>query len=780
MKKSLALALSLCASAACAETVTQCYYSVYGNDSNSGYSNAKNPAGTQPYAAKFVWSDEKAPHAGADYVVPAGYSLGIGGPQGPVDFGGDSLDVFGDITWYGGWDAKLNCTKTITMETGSKWYIQSYGNYNYAPFVIKGTREKPVLFYTSGARDQFQNVYMYGKISTPDETSAMKIYCFEGASVPYGRYVNFNSADLSEFSGTIIATDSRSRVCSSKFVMPGSLEAVEGGWLRLTGSAAESTLGNLTLDGTATLEMTAAKNTHVVNVTNKLVVADGAKLILNKINAIPLEVEPNRYPVFRLTKEAFENPDTYVGTPKISAGWSIDELPHCFLYTNLLDNGGAEIGFTHVQIVQTTQNGGWGTNPFHGTSAPTVLSDGRVMHDCDYYFKNYTYPLASPNPYVCPALYVLFPGQQNCWYGSTITISNAVLRGSGDVGVFRSYDSGHSGYTLRGKLRVVPDANGAGWYFRSRHSHTDALQCDISGAGLLKFDYDPSFKDDAVTRWYCTYALSGDNRDFRGTMSFTMSADGTGKGAFDDKGLEPFVQGPYSNITVKVNNPYSFGGALDAFDPAAITVNNENRIEATEDIAFADLNRGWTFTAKGYLRVPTGKTLTLCNRVAIGGTLVKESAGALVLGGSLSATADAEARPVFKVAAGALTLAPTSTVSGVELVCAKGLAPVIEAKPSADAAAKGANLSGTKVSVESVRVAWTGLDQLTDDGLQFAVATLDTASTDGSTTAAEFANLLTYTRVPGFKRIVIVADNGDGTSTVRCSLEKHGLMLIVR
>lgn len=781
MKSSLMVVVLVCAFSAAATTVKMegDVFDAPGNVDQSIYNRAQSL-----YKPAIHWSDNKAPHSGADYVIPAGYTLGICYTQGEVDFGGDSIDVYGTLSWYVNWGSKLNCTKAITMETGSAWYVNGISSYNYAPFVIKGTYENPVRFYDSADNAEWYASYMCGKIQS-DADGCMKVYS-TSTGKQYGLKLTFTDADLSEFYGTLRTTGGKTSVYATKLEMPGSFEAVDGGHLMLAGSSSESTFKNLTIDGTSKMTLTASANAHVVNVTNKLVIADGAKLVINKIKAIPTQETPGVYPIFRLSKEAFENPETSIGSPVISPGWSYDELPHGWLCTNLLENGGAEICWTHRQIVMSLKNGGWGASPFKkSVSQVGYLSDGLAMHDCDYYLSHYIYPQTDEgynNQYICPSPCVIFAGgSQVFWYASDVTISNAVVANSGNVALFRSNDGGDFGYKLRGKLRIVPNAtSGVGCEFKNRNGHSNSLYSDISGSGLLKFGYATGFDNDQITRWNCIYGLYGDNRNFKGTMSFTMCANGSCKAAFDDKGLDPFVQGPASNVTVRVNNPYSFGGVLDAFDPAAITVNNENRIEATEDVVFADLNRGWTFTAKGYLRVPTGKTLTLGNRIAIGGTLVKESAGALVLGGSLSATADAEARPVFRVAAGALTLAPTSTVSGVELVCAKGLAPVIEARPSADAAARGVDLSGTKVSAESVQVAWTGLDQLTDDGLQFAVATLDTASTDGSTAAAEFANLLAYTRVPGFKRIVTVADNGDGTSTVRCSLEKRGLLLLVR
>lgn len=748
------------------------------------------------------WSDNNAPQPGAVYEIPSKYTVGIQGGnsgQASVDFGGDAIILYGKLRWYGWSNSKYVNTKPITMKPGSTWNIYNgVGTYNYANYSIEGTESSPANFSSASRNDDNCYNYYKGKI-TGGDAAFMRWFCTSSSG--YGQRMQLDADVLAEYYGTIRFDGERSIGQAVQADWPCSLEVANSARFEFAENTATSSVRQLKVDGSSELRLTAAANKHVIAISERLVLADGAVLTVNKINAMPAVATASddnvrQYPIFLLSKEAFEDPSTSIGNVTVNCGWSMDAIPAGFLYTNILANGGAEIGWTHRPIFKQTAHGGYGNSVFKDDSAniANLLSDGKPMHAGDYVLGDYNeYPQTKSSPYICPANCVVFKTQTYRWYNCSICFTNAVLWAVSGAGAFWSNDGGNFGYTVGGNLKVVPNADGSAWTFKNRRSHMDTFECDISGGGLLNFAFKTDVSNDPLNRWYCTYRLFGDNSGFSGKMSFSMCANGM-YDAFSTKGAPEFKQGSHSNIVVWVRKPTAFGGALPEFDPEAVDFGNWTRLMTTNDIAFTEATRGWAFRTNISISVDDKATLTLANPIVCSGggdivvnagnasgrmgyegdpNLLIKVGGGLVLGGSMS-VADGEPASTLRMEKGSLRFAAKNALNGLNVSFGAGASLKVDPN-TADEELKtfGAVLTGN-VSFPADGSIPVELTSAIGPETTVGVVTVSDALAD--------AVLKKLTRPKGAANNpkLVAKGNGDGTTTIALTSVKSGLILVVR
>lgn len=763
------------------------------NDGTSIYSNAQD--------GNAHWSDLEAPHSGAVYEIPPKYTVGIQGANGgqaSVDFGGDAIILYGMLRWYGFSGSKYMNTKPITMKPGSTWNIYNgVGTYNYANYIIEGTEESPANFSSAARNDDGGYGYYKGTI-TGGASAFMRWFCtsFSG----YGQRMQLDAGVLTNYYGTIRFDGERSIGQALQADWPCAIEVTNGGRFEFAESTATSSVRKLIVDGSSEMRLAAAANKHVIAISERLVVSDGAVLTVNKINAMPPAATSSddnvrQYPIFLLSKEAFEDPATSIGNVTIDCGWSLDELPMGFLYTNVLANGAAEIGWTHRPIYKQTTNGGWGNSVFKDDSAATLLSDGKPMHAGNYVLGDYNeYPQTQSSPYICPANYVLFKPRNYRWYKCSIYFTNAVLwAAASGKGYFSSNDGGDFGYTVGGNLKVVPNADGSGWTFLNRRSHMNTFECDISGGGLLDFTFKTDVVNDPLERWYCTYRLFGDNSDFAGKMRFSMCTNGM-YGAFSNKGAPAFAQGSHSNIIVWVRKSTAFGGALPELDPEAVDFGNWTRLMTTNDVAFTEETRGWAFRTNISISVGDKAILTLANKIVCsgGGDIVVNAGkpngmmgysgdpesfvvvgGGLVLKGAMS-VADGEPASTLRMEKGSLQLAATNALNGLNLSFGGGATLKVDPNTEDEGLKTfGAVLTGNVAFPAEGTIPIT-LASAIEPETTVGVLTVPDAL------AGTVLSRLAKPKGAANNPKLVAKGNGDGTTTIAVTTEKSGFALIVR
>ena len=280
---------------------------------------------------KAHWSDYDAPHPGAVYEIPSNRTLGIqGGNEGQasVDFGGDAIILYGTLRWYGFAGSTYVNTKPITMKPGSTWNIfNGESTYNQGYYIIEGTEESPANF--SSITKAVDNRYNYYQGTITGASSAFMRWSVTH-SYDYGQRMQFDAGVLANYQGTIRFDGEKSIGRVLKADWPCAIEATNGGRFEFAENVATSSVRQLKVDGSSELRLAAAANKHVIEISERLVLSDGAVLTVNKINAMPAAATASddnvrQYPIFLLSKEAFEDPETSIGNVTIDCGWSMDE-----------------------------------------------------------------------------------------------------------------------------------------------------------------------------------------------------------------------------------------------------------------------------------------------------------------------------------------------------------------------------------------------------------------------------------------------------------------------
>ena len=111
-------------------------------------------------------------------------------------------------------------------------------------------------------------------------------------------------------------------------------------------------------------------------------------------------------------------------------------------------------------------------------------------------------------------------------------------------------------------------------------------------------------------------------------------------------------------------------------------------LEATDDVDFSTANRGVTVGNYGQMRVASGKTLTIGNKVTLNGELHKAGAGTLAFGAAVEAGTGAK----LVVDAGTVQADAATALKDVDVSFADGTALVVDT--TKDFGAKGVDLSG--------------------------------------------------------------------------------------
>ena len=748
------------------------------------------------------WPNNTYPSAGAKCYIPPQYYMQVKPEDSATTFAGSELAIAGTFYLYAigtssAWNAEFRNSVPFIMAPGGVFKIASYSTHFYSPMEIRGTRENPALFqfYTADTNNRMFYPY-FTFTSTAD---AVVRFCVVPDNVN-GRfqYVFSESADsgadLSGYYGTLLFNDAGATFNAFSFSMPGTLELTNGAQAYLTGNSATSSFGTLKIDSGSGLSFTAANNTHDITITSRLVLADGSKLGLKKINsfAIPSN-ETSSYKVFTLTDAAVQNgiPDFQGVTFDVGYEEPIDSnranskklgLPTVAIITNMLAGGAAEISIKPRPVVTFTSNNGWMQTPFaEGFDCTGYLSDNRSFHADADYFATGSYNIRVQGTGAA----TVFSGHSITFKGTGVTFYDdyefpdlRICSGA----VFRPGRDGTQWpvtLTVGGKAQVLENGWAAeSWKWIVRNNNGWKIDSALSGYGSIQFEYSPA-NTDTKERWSGAVELCGDNSAFTGTMTVAYDPSGASVGIFNDKGWGEFSPGAASNTTLTVHNKSNLGGALAAFNSASLVIGDYCRLAFAETAVFDEMTRGWSFPANGFLRVPDGKRVTVKQTITCGdgARLVKEGAGTLILGGTVGSVANAAVAPTLEVAEGRLGFAASNAFGNLVVSFASDAKLVIDATTSdSELKAKGLAVSsatfGTSGDIPVVIDA--GVMQR-EDTASVAVMTLaDAASAEAMKTRLAIA------RIPEHKTVLSIVANGDGFVTIRADVKPVGFVLSVK
>ena len=740
----------------------------------------------QSWTTGYNWDDGLAPTGDKDYYVSYAWRrIAMARASSEADalpFPGRSLFVACELYNYCAWGEWSNLGDNVTILGGARLVWNSIGHLTGTKLTLGNcSAEWPVYFHYSGRSDPTPytvNVNVPVKADAgahlvwelkPESTAAMGAKFVIGSNWP-------------EFYGTLTMASSNNTFSPATFSMPGNIVVSNAATFLLTGASGTSTLGGLSVMEGTKFGFDTVGNTQTVTVTGKLDFAAGATFVGKKFSSW-VNGAPPTYTVFTLSPEAVA-----AGVPDMSqavydfagCGNANRSVPNIKWTTTPLEGGGASLGVTYNEIVTITNGMSFYSSAFHEDGAEAndpahFLSDGRAFHGgVDYYARGKNLiMLASAYPYVFRGdSLILDNGTALAFYGS-FTCTNLVLFKNGR---FRMMN-GATIYDIDGGIKLLRDPSqpaSPAWRFNVGNRSTYNIKADISGDGNMFGLIDPEAVNNIVN-WTGGIELSGDNSAYTGRIVLYAGKAGDFATYFDSKGHEPFAPSAVSNVTLTVHRQANLGGPLPEFDANSLCVSNHCRVVLADTATFDEPTRGWCFPQIAYVKVADGAIATVKSPVTYGTRLVKEGAGALVLG-SAPLRADASVRPVLEVAEGAVGVAATNALAGLDVTFAAGTGLHVPLAPEdADVRTRGAVLTDTVITAPDGIAVSFGAEGLPVSGVAtVAIATVDTASADA------FAAKLMIARIDGSRITVTPVPNGDGTTTLMARVAPAGVRIILR
>ena len=375
-------------------------------------------------------------------------------------------------------------------------------------------------------------------------------------------------------------------------------------------------------------------------------------------------------------------------------------LPRCWFVVTTAANGDETLSYVQPAVIQIKSDDKaiYGENFTHSSLVDlTMMQDGKTPHDdCDYVITKNGFAGNTGKDYQGSYLYtptdlVNKPYEFN---GKSLTIGTGctfksaanpltidTLRLTGNSWFFPRVGSSTATTLEGGEIFIGPevaDANG-----NLQPAMIDVYgkcvwtcRAALMGSGHLKFRANQGSSNPGGT-----VVLAGLSTNFLGKIVISS-------GSWDSTKLTASV-----NECVKVSDARQLGGALDAFAADALKLENWGTLEATDDVDFSTANRGVTIGNYGQMRVVSGKTLTIGNKVTLTGELHKAGTGTLAFG----AAADAGTGAKLVVDAGAVQANVAAAFAGVDVSFANGTALLVDT--TKDFGSKGVDLSGATTAV---------------------------------------------------------------------------------
>ncbi len=683
----------------------------------------------------------------------------------------------------------------MTFLPGSKFAYNSVGEILSGDFTIRGTAENPVVS-TIARKENTTRTLISAANFHSDATGCMRLDKTDYAG--YTPWQNFKyTGDWSDFKGTFIFPKNDGVYVCNNFDSPGAFQLRSNSVLRVIGNNAKAAFGRMDIQPygvfwpeyatsettVGTLDVAANGIVEKVNVsqkalavTNRLTVGAGAVVkIQTAINRLGQPASTTA--VFRLSPQAVS-----AGVPDVStlvpvAVDQLGELPRLApcLYDDPDVAGGKIVGLAIGEYVAMTNTSLAlkSALDLEYNHPEEYWSDGQYPSEGkDYLLSAQLLFNKSGNPYVFPGRSCVANAVVIGMYSSVkdITFTNLYLCGNSS---FRPM-SDSTTYYFRGKVSLLKGAARARIAMRNKQNFI--LAADVHGdndLGILFQDLakPPSY---SASQMNVTCRLMGNNVNYTGKICVATTNDAylCSNGsvvAFDRE----------HTATLRVTAPENLGGPLDAFAYDALTISNRCRLAIDATATFADLTRGWCFPRTAYLFVTNGATATCRNTLTIGGELVKEGEGTLLLA----------AKPVLSggeaaltVTNGILAVGVSDALDGLPVAFAAGTALGLDMS-SADAtfAAKGLVLADTSIAVAAapLPVALYGMPAQPEDAVGMEYPLLTYATEQAETIAATYVLRNPYPQT-GYTVLLSEAANGDGTMTLKARVHVRGTHVIVR
>lgn len=283
----------------------------------------------------------------------------------------------------------------------------------------------------------------------------------------------------------------------------------------------------------------------------------------------------------------------------------------------------------HVEMLkdEESDNDLSATNPFGSSSVTNAgyWSDSKVVHGGGYIYRivqipnqgvtYFSLPYQAESPYVFPGYALYFAGNTSFFLRSPENVVSNVI--------FESFGGSMEIYGLRNSKNDLSLISGNfildGTLDLSLRGETKLrLIGPIKGGGNSKIKLQAMSNATSDCRGWGE--LRGDNSKFEGKIHVTAKLDRV-------QNFEKFA-------SLIVTSPLNLGGPRREFAHDALEIDRHGRLDVVEDVSLAEPTRGIYAHGIARIYVEGGKTLSVGQQLTVNGSLYKEGAGSLVLGGS--------------------------------------------------------------------------------------------------------------------------------------------------
>ena len=329
---------------------------------------------------------------------------------------------------------------------------------------------------------------------------------------------------------------------------------------------------------------------------------------------------------------------------------------------------------------------------------------------------------------------------------------------------------GYSAYYVRGGMTLDPDYSGT---WKIRGSKLLFVESTVSGSADLRLN--------AIF-----VGASGHNP---GYVEFTaLNTNFTGR-VIAYNPVDENAGVPHENMTLTVfaTDGRNLGGPLADFTYDALTLSGWCKLATvTNSVVFDQANRGVLVQGNGQVEVTDGDAITFMNPLTMAGELLKKGPGTLALGGAMrfidgeEATEPLAGTNVVTVKAGWIKPLATNALDGAALAFGTGTGIRLDVSPTADGLAERGFVNVKANGSVGMAAGATGKIMLAFDGMPSGTVTLGVATLPARSDAEALCSLLQVVRPKGFKGILSVVENDDGSATVKVALSQPGTAFVIR
>ena len=587
-------------------------------------------------------------------------------------------------------------------------------------------------------------------------------------AVHYNGYVRLNGS-LSGFYGNMTVTPGTHLALGTDVTeLPGSLTLSTNVYLQSEKTTGELTIGTLNLvGGSELLYLRSPTESLTYVITNRLTIADHPEIGFGKLRSdgsykelAPVYPKGDHADLFRLTGEAAK----VENLPDVSAIRLSSRIMRTPVLRNVTfaiadgENGDkiVRMSWTPVRRMVVANNYNDGESAFHAGNdsywEPAGVPDVDLV--CDAVLDNSLH-FRAYGPVSFPNMTIVANGQTIC-----NDAYNAYLKEL-HIDTFSTFQAAHAGAAEHKFCSpiIIHDTRLTlgGW-----GSRWNSILGPISGSGSLKAYHKPAVNPLGVR-------LAGDNSGFSGDILLS--------GEDELLSVRPTY---YFGLSHKNALGGSYSGNL-AWKSVAISTCPWFVVDA--DLELTEPTRGLYLSGKPTFEVIAGKAMTVTEATTYSGEVTKRGAGRLVLGNAAPQFSLAGAAPtdtptegtnVLNVVDGSLEVAAVDAVNGLAVSFGETATLVVNVEATGDLKTYGArNVKWETPFAADAAIPVVFEGEVTDDDLTVAVCTISATAA-----APTFDVPETYAH-----RKVTAAGwrtNADGTRTYEVTLEKMGVILLVR